>query len=53
MVFAVRYAHEGVVKQAPKAQVSRGSGGILPKKNFIFRASEMLLLMIFRGKFHK
>ena len=34
MVFPVRYALEGVVEQAPTAQASRGSGGILLEKNF-------------------
>ena len=41
MVFPFRYAQEGVVKQAPKAQTSRGGLGVLPQKSFIFRASEM------------
>ena len=34
MVFPVRYALEGAVKQAPKAQASGVSESILPKKNF-------------------
>lgn len=41
VVFPFRYAQEGVVKQAPKAQTSRGGLGVLPQKSFIFRASEM------------
>ena len=40
-VFPFRYAQEGVVKQAPKAQASRVVWGVLPQKSFILGASEM------------
>ena len=41
VVFPFRYAQEGVVKQAPKAQASRVVWGVLPQKSFILGASEM------------
>ena len=53
VVFPSRYAQEAEGKRAPKARGARWSGGMLPQKIFIFRASEMPFLMFFRGNFHK
>ena len=53
MVFPFRYAQESVVKRAPKAPASRKCGGMLPQKNFIYRASEMPFTIFSKEKSHK
>ena len=43
----------GIVKRVPKVQASRGVGGMLPQKIFIFTAWEMPFPIFSREKFYK
>ena len=54
VVFRFKYAHKGVVKSLRRRREPLGpSGGMLPEKMFIFRASEMPFPMSSWGKVHK